>query len=143
MNESINIHRVLLTDQLSCLFKFVNDNKIHRSKFSDFTPVFSEGQSVVRYQYNELNAGRGVNVISVDTEHRLFNFVQHYNYGVLLHVEVMTTDEDPNNPRYTLNDFLINHANDEEIIKNVMIDFEYALSLVTENISKQKIVQGN
>lgn len=137
MTPAMNSHLEMLMSQLSCVFQFVNERKIHRSKWANFRPTWIDQDVQLDYSYVELNAGRSVAVVSVDTEQRKYQFTQHYNYGVLLNIEVRTTIEDVKNPRHPIAD-VINHADlSEETIRNAMIDFEYALSLVTADVAKQ------
>lgn len=137
MTPTINTHLELLVEQLSCVFRYINDRRIHRSKFGQFQPLVVDGVTTLRYLYEELTGGRSIVSVMVFTEHRTFHFIQHYNYGVLLNVEVRVSDEDINNPLYTMAELINRYSSDLATVKDAMVDFEYALSLVTEHVSKQ------
>lgn len=137
MTPTINTHLELLVEQLSCVFRYINDRRVHRSKFKEFHPLIVDGISTLQYHHEELTAGRSIASVMVFTEHRTFHLIQHYNYGVLLNVEIRVSDEDINNPLYTMAELINRYSSDLATVKDAMVDFEYALSLVTEHVSKQ------
>lgn len=137
MTPVMNNHLELLLNQLSCVFQFVNERKIHRRDWSKFLPQVVDSDVTVLYNYTEVNAGRSVVSITIDTEHRKFNFQQHYNYGVLLNTEVVTSLNYPGSQQYTMSAFINKPEFDEGAIREAMIDFEYALALVTADVAKQ------
>lgn len=143
MTPTINTHLELLTEQLSCLFRYVNDKKIHRKTFGEFSPLVINGDSVITYQYQDLTDGRSVARILVDTENRLIEFTQYYNFGVLLNtIARLSSDEDRNNPRYTVSEYINRYDHDEATVKEALIDLEYAISIVTENLAHQVVSFG-
>lgn len=137
MTPVMNNHLTMLMSQLSCVFHYVNEQKIHRSKWKDFSTTSIDKDVVLSYQYDEISAGRSVVSIQVDTEHRKFNFQQHYNYGVMLNTEAVTSLNYPDSPLYPMSTFINKPEFDEGAIREAMIDFEYALSLVTLDVAKQ------
>lgn len=137
MTPVMNNHLTMLMSQLSCIFQYVNEKKVHRSKWQDFATTSIDKDVVLSYQYVEISAGRSVVSIQVDTEHRKFNFQQHYNYGVMLNTEATTTLNFPGATQYQMAAFINKPEFDEGTIREAMIDFEYALSLVTLDVAKQ------
>lgn len=142
MTPVINNQLELLQQQLACVFRFVNDRKVHRSKFRDFDPVQSNG-NILQYRYDEATNGRSSATIDIFIEHRRLSFIQNYNYGVMLNVHVMVSERFDEEPKFTIAEFVNNYSTDEGIIIEVMVDFEYALSLVTTDIAEQVHRLGN
>lgn len=139
MTPSINTHVELLTEQLSCLFRYVNDRRIHRSKYNQFKPLAIEDHATVTYKHEGQANGRSVVTIAVDTDNRLFEVRQHFNFGVMLNMEVYVSTTTDRLLDFTLSEFVNRYSSDEAAVKETLIDFEYAISVVTENIATQVV----
>lgn len=135
MNQS-TIHINLLMEQISCLFRYVNDARIHRSRFSEFKPLQVDGITAVSYRYETGLGGHSAVTITVETDNRKFEFIQQYNFGVLLNLHV-NTQAHVGRTRFPLRDLDTRLDIDDTEKHQILIDFEYAISLVTEHIAGQ------
>lgn len=135
MNQT-TIHINLLMEQISCLFRYVNDARIHRSRFSEFKPLQVDGETAVSYRYETGMGGHSVVTITVETDNRKFEFIQQYNFGVLLSLHVCT-QANAGRARIPLRDIEARQDIDPNEKHQILIDFEYAISLVTEHIAGQ------
>lgn len=142
MTTAINNHRALLTEQLSCIFKYVNDQRVHRTKFNTFKPLVVDDNTAIYYSHKEFINGRSEASIVVDIENRIFNFIQRYHFGVLLGLEVLVSGDGDNTAKRSFEFYVNDHIEDEALIKELFIDFEYALSLVTENVATNLSLLG-
>lgn len=129
------IHAELLIRQLSEVFKAVNDRQIHRTRFNDFKGMFLENRKIVEYSHNLIhdNKAKSWTDIQVKTEGRDWWFRQWYNYGVMQCMDVLVQDN--TGKCFTLGEILDDEATDLAYRHEVLIDFEYAISVATESVA--------
>lgn len=134
MSKHTHTHAMLLALQLASVFKYVADAGHHREIYKSFHPL--EGD-VITFTYNDQGNRKGrVSVdILVKTEHNTFVFKQWYNFGLLLELELLYYRADGSTD-YLMANFLESDDSDSEM-SGRMIDFEYAISILTEHVATQ------
>lgn len=143
MTPTINTHASLLLDQLSCLFRSANDKRVHRTTFNKFHPAMQEGVEVVKYRHEEQSGGRSCVIVTVDLDNREFQFQQNYNFGVLLNLHVRVSKDTDKQSKWMLEEYLNRMDADEADVRETLIDFEYAISVMTENMASNIAQIGN
>lgn len=143
MTPTINTHVSLLQEQLSCLFRFVNDRRVHRTAFNRFKPMSLESDGSVSYKHEDYGSGRSSVIVTVDTVNREFQFQQNYNFGVLLGLQVRVSNVKDKQTKWLLDEYINRMDADEADIKETLIDFEYAISVTTENMASNLVSVGS
>lgn len=136
MSKAYHIHGELLAAQAATLFKYVNDQKHHRSIFEKFSPVkYPEGEEI-RYVHEpkSIPTNKSYSDIIVTLGGYQFVFRQWYNFGVMLDNEVRVYMSELGTVGSLTK--LLNHpCVSEEKRLELIIKAEFALSLITENLA--------
>ncbi len=135
MSSTQLTHATLLALQLASVFKHVDDLGIHREKFNGFTQVEGEHGDVITTQYLEgSRKGRNYVEAMVNSDRNGFRFRQQYNFGILLELEVSYLHE--NGDYRSMLDAIRNQSEEESYLTELMIDFEYCISIFTEHVAQ-------
>lgn len=134
MSSTQYTHAMLLALQLASVFKHVDDLGVHREKFSGFTQIEGEHGDVITTQYIE-GSRKGRNYVEaiVNAERNGFRFRQQYNFGILLELEVCYLHS--NGDYRSLLEAIKYGAEEDADLTELMIDFEYCISIFTEHVA--------
>jgi hypothetical protein len=129
---------MLLAMQLASVFKHVDDLGKHRESYNKFTSLEGEHGDIINLHYEETNRkGRAYVDAIVNSERNGFRFRQHYNFGILLELEITYLDESGNYS--SLLDVVKNQTIESTHISELMIEFEYCISIFTEHVASNLI----
>lgn len=135
MSSLQHTHAMLLSLQLASIFKHVADLGVHRESYGNFQMLEGEHGDIVTFVYGEGGRkGRSYVDAFVNTEENGFRFRQHYNFGLLLELSVSYLHAD--GEYLPLFDAIIEQSGGEAYIKELMIDYEYAISILTEHVAR-------
>lgn len=134
MSGQQHTHAMLLSLQLASIFKYVDDLGTHREKYNSFTTLESEHMDIVTMRYEEgLRKGRNYVDALVNSDRNSFRFRQKFNFGILLELEVSYLNSE--GEFVSLLDAIKSESEDELYISELMIDFEYCISILTEYVA--------
>lgn len=134
MSIQTHTHAMLLALQLASVFKYVADAGHHREIYKSFQPLDDD---IITFTYNDQGTRKGrVSVdVLVRTEQNTFMFRQWFNFGILLELELLYCPSE--GVTYSLMANFLDSDDSDSEVSGRMIDFEYAISILTEHVAKQ------
>lgn len=134
MSSVQHTHAMLLAMQLASVFKHVDDLGYHRESYGSFTTLEGEHGDIITLRYEETpRKGRTHVDAFVNSDRNGFRFRQHYNFGILLELEICYLDED--GQYVSLLSALEQRTAEEAYLSELMIEFEYCISIFTEHVA--------
>lgn len=133
MSSLTYTHAMLLSMQLASVFKYVADSGIHRESYNKFTTLEGEHGDIIKVEFLAAHKGRSTVDAYVNSDRNGFRFRQHFNYGILLELEVGYLNSD--GVYKSILEAVHNKSEDDAYLTELMIDFEYAISIFTEHVA--------
>lgn len=141
MSRLMHTQAMLLAMQLASVFKYVNDSGFHREAYRTFDQLISESGPKISFNYVEHSKkGRASVDVTLITEQNHFTFRQWFNYGILLELEIKYVDS--KGDAQSLLSMLLDTDDTDNYSQGVLIDFEYAISIYTEHVSRILVKNG-
>lgn len=134
MSRFQHTHAMLLAMQLASVFKHVDDLGVHRETYNSFAALEGEHGDIITLRYEE-GARKGRNYVDalVNSDRNGFRFRQRYNFGILLELEVSYLHSD--GEYRSLLEAIKSQTEEESYLTELMIDFEYCISIFTEHVA--------
>jgi len=134
MSKQQHTHAMLLAMQLASVFKHVDDLGIRREAYQNFTQLEGENDDIIRLSYDEgTRKGRSYVEAIINTDRNGFRFRQRYNFGILLELEIDYLHSEGG--YRSLLEAIKEVTESESYLTELMIDFEYCISLFTEHVA--------
>lgn len=125
MSKRLDVHFEMLNEQVTSIFKYYDKAVINRWEMADYVTTLNDGVPLISYsvEHDKSTQSRRRLVITIAANKREFKFYQNYNFGVALDSGV---------------EFVPHETSREQDL----IDFEYALSIATEDVASQIAKRG-